>query len=119
MLDTKYIYIGGVDNYMKSIANLEPKVKVILAAHRKIGDVVIKIEEGEYYVEGQKGRKYMVKVDKVKNWSCDCPSFVYGSGVDPIDGSCKHVRVVRWMLDNKELIRDVHEVMKEEMESGS
>jgi len=96
---------------MKELAGLENKVKAIVIAHRKLGDVVMEIENGVYYVEGQKDRKYTVKiVDR----QCDCPSWVYRTGVDK-DGNCKHIRVVEWMINSGDVIRSVHEVMAEEM----
>lgn len=101
---------------MKTLKELESKVQVIVKAHRKLGDMIMKVDDDEYYVEGQKDKKYSIK-RVAGDWGCDCPSFKYKWGVDDVDGSCKHIRALKWMIESGEHIRSVYDVMKEEMEN--
>lgn len=47
----------------------------------------------------QENQSYTVVYENDK-WVCDCPSFKFQTGTD-VHGHCKHIRLVRFLLDKK------------------
>jgi len=82
------------------------------ALAKKVWDKVFGQEwtiESQDYQRKKEGIKYLVKQKCDDEWSCDCPSFIYGSGTCRIrniatgkiyENTCKHIR---WVMAHEKM----------------
>ncbi len=67
------------------------------------------LKEGQemFVVQSMKGenKSYIVMLENTE-WSCDCPSFKFRSGVDQL-GNCKHIRLIIFLKDNNVEIKEI------------
>ncbi len=89
-----------------TVASIAPMVEY----HLKVKPIVYKYV-GKDENTGESFEFFMVKsikqdsksynvVNENDEWVCDCPSFKFRSGTD-VHGHCKHIRLVRFLLDKK------------------
>ena len=63
------------------------------------------VEEEFYMFQSEDKTQAYGVVEGEKSWTCDCPSYKFQTGT--VEGMCKHIQALRWLLFYKYEIEEI------------